>query len=393
MTTDDGSLKPGWTRVAFGDMATCVNERIDDPATAGVERYVGLEHLDSDSLTIRRWGSPTDVSATKLRFRKGDIIFGRRRVYQRKLAVADFDGICSAHAMVLRAKSQAVLPEFLPFFMQSDFFMDRAKTISVGSLSPTINWKTLEQEEFALPPLEDQRLYSKLLTLLHDARDRWRKCHLWLERACASFTISVCERLLEKYALVRLADVADVRYGLSITPSRRLSSVTVKRVPYLRVANVLRNSMNLSALKVINELDGDEKYRLHRGDVLIVEGHADPAEIGRACIWQDQVPHMLHQNHIIRVRCGECLSPDYLCSIINSPHGMRYFRSQTKSSSGLYTINSTVVGHYRLPLPPSSAQHSISRQLRSLASVNARILIQLRKLETLNKTVLKALVG
>ena len=141
----NGRLKPGWTRLAFGDVATCVNDRIDNPLDAGVERYVGLEHLDSDSLVIRRWGSPADVTATKLLFRKGDIIFGRRRVYQRKLAVADFDGICSAHALVLRAKSGAVLPPFLPFFMQSDVFMERAKAISVGSLSPTINWRTLAE--------------------------------------------------------------------------------------------------------------------------------------------------------------------------------------------------------------------------------------------------------
>lgn len=105
-----GRLQPGWTRVAFGDVAFCVNDRIDNPTDADVERYVGLEHLDSDSLVIRRWGAPSDVTATKLRFRKGDIIFGRRRVYQRKLAVADFDGICSAHSLVLRAKSRVVLP-------------------------------------------------------------------------------------------------------------------------------------------------------------------------------------------------------------------------------------------------------------------------------------------
>jgi len=74
----------------------------------GVDRYVGLEHLGSESLTISRWGLPTDVAATKLLFRRGDIILGRRRVYQRKLAVADFDGICSAHALVLRARSEAV---------------------------------------------------------------------------------------------------------------------------------------------------------------------------------------------------------------------------------------------------------------------------------------------
>jgi len=144
-------------------MAVIVNDRIDDPSEAGVDYYVGLEHLDSDSLTIRRWGSPSDVEASKLQFRAGDIIFGRRRVYQRKLAVAEFDGICSAHAMVLRARPAVALPEFLPFFMQSDLFMERAKEISVGSLSPTINWKTLAKEEFGLPPLEEQRRIAKVL--------------------------------------------------------------------------------------------------------------------------------------------------------------------------------------------------------------------------------------
>jgi hypothetical protein len=124
--------------VRFGELAICVNDRIDNPSEAGVERYVGLEHLDSDSLRIRRWGVPSDVEATKLLFRKGDIIFGRRRAYQRKLAVAEFDGICSAHAMVLRARSDVILPEFLPFFMQSDLFMERALAMQVYvSVQPT----------------------------------------------------------------------------------------------------------------------------------------------------------------------------------------------------------------------------------------------------------------
>src|SRR5438093_12402050 len=115
--------RKGWPIYRFDEMAVMVNDRIDDPAKADVEYYVGLEHLDSDSLTIRRWGSPSDVEATKLRFRAGDIIFGRRRVYQRKLAVARFDGICLAHAMVLRARSEPAWPEFLLFFLQSDLFM------------------------------------------------------------------------------------------------------------------------------------------------------------------------------------------------------------------------------------------------------------------------------
>lgn len=157
-----------WRSYRFDEMAVMVNDRIDDPSKADVEYYVGLEHLESESLTIRRWGSPSDVEATKLRFRAGDIIFGRRRVYQRKLGVAHFDGICSAHAMVLRAKPAVALPEFLPFFMQSDLFMERAKEISVGSLSPTINWKTLAKEEFALPPLDEQKRVAEVLRTAAD---------------------------------------------------------------------------------------------------------------------------------------------------------------------------------------------------------------------------------
>ena len=105
------------TTYRFDEMATQVNDRVDIPAESGVQRYVGLEHLDPDSLRIRRWGNITDVGATKLRFKPGDIVFGKRRVYQRKIAVADFEGICSAHAMVLRANPKVVLPSFLPFFI------------------------------------------------------------------------------------------------------------------------------------------------------------------------------------------------------------------------------------------------------------------------------------
>jgi len=169
-------LKPGWNVWRFEQMATNVNARIDNPSESGMKHYVGLEHLDTDSLKIRRWGSPDDVEATKLMFKKGDIIFGRRRAYQRKLGVAEFDGICSAHAMVLRAKPEVVLPKFLPFFMQSDLFMNRAVEISVGSLSPTINWKTMAMQEFILPPIDEQQRIVKLLLAIQEQTREIEDC-------------------------------------------------------------------------------------------------------------------------------------------------------------------------------------------------------------------------
>lgn len=174
----NNKLKPGWKIWRFDQMATNVNVRIDNPSESGMEHYVGLEHLDADSLKIRRWGTPSDVEATKLMFKKGDIIFGRRRAYQRKLGVAEFDGICSAHAMVLRAKPDVVMPKFLPFFMQSDLFMNRAVEISVGSLSPTINWKTMAAQEFALPPIHEQLTVVSSLLQKIETIERLREAEL-----------------------------------------------------------------------------------------------------------------------------------------------------------------------------------------------------------------------
>lgn len=176
------SLKPGWKMVKFGDIAQNVAVRVD-PADAKTDVYVGLEHLDPSTIHLRQWGHPSDVTGQKLAFKKGDVIFGRRRAYQRKLAVAEFDGICSAHAMVVRAKPKMILPEFLPFFLQSDMFMERAIEISVGSLSPTINWKTLRAQEFPLPPLDEQKRLAEILWAADDTAEAYESVLLSLERS------------------------------------------------------------------------------------------------------------------------------------------------------------------------------------------------------------------
>lgn len=317
---NDRSLKPGWTRVAFGEMAVCVNERIDNPASAGVDRYVGLEHLDSNSLTIRRWGSPNNVTAAKLRFRKGDIIFGRRRVYQRKLAVANFDGICSAHAMVLRAKkSQVVLPEYLPVFMQSDPFMDRAKTISVGSLSPTINWKTLEKEEFVLPPLDEQRRLARAMAKIVDVDDTLAQLNTRIDELLVSVYTTIfdgneCQRF-------QLKEFADVRMGRQRAPRHESGSHVV---PYLRAANIRDGKLDLTSVHEMNFNPSEQKiFRLRSGDILISEGCGSRARIGDNAVWNGEITGpVCFQNTVIRVRARERISPELL------KHWARYaFRS------------------------------------------------------------------
>jgi restriction endonuclease S subunit len=214
------SLKPGWKMVKFGDIAQNVAVRVD-PADAKTDVYVGLEHLDPSTLHLRQWGQPSDVTGQKLAFKKGDVIFGRRRAYQRKLAVAEFDGICSAHAMVVRAKPKMILTEFLPFFMQSDMFMERAIEISVGSLSPTINWKTLREQVFPLPPLDEQKRIAEILWAADEAVEKWTEAYRQAESALNSTRSQILQELSQTEVCVSLKDVG--RWVSGGTPSRSRS--------------------------------------------------------------------------------------------------------------------------------------------------------------------------
>jgi restriction endonuclease S subunit len=166
--------KSTWEPFKFDEIASKVSETVD-PNKTDIPIYIGLEHIDADDIHIRRQGTPDDVNGQKLKCYPGDVIFGKRRAYQRKAAIVDFEGICSAHAFVLRANPEVIDPQLFPFFLHSDQFMHRMIDISVGGLSPTINWGDLKHQEFLLPPKDQQAQLAELLwamdeVILNDKR-------------------------------------------------------------------------------------------------------------------------------------------------------------------------------------------------------------------------------
>ena len=163
--------KTGWEKFRFEEIAQKISETVD-PNTTELKTYVGLEHIDPEYIHIKHFGTPEDVSGGKLKCYPGDVIFGKRRAYQRKAAIVDFEGICSAHAFVFRANPKVIDPKLFPFFLHSDQFMHRAVDISVGGLSPTINWGDLKHQEFLLPPKEEQAKLAELLWAMDDVIEK-----------------------------------------------------------------------------------------------------------------------------------------------------------------------------------------------------------------------------
>lgn len=158
------TLKADWRTVKFGDVVKLSKARSQNPLADGIERYVGLEHLEPGDLRVRSWGDVADGTTFTNIFKPGQVLFGKRRAYQRKVAVADFTGVCSGDIYVFETQDPSVLlPELLPFICQTDAFFDHAVGTSAGSLSPRTNWTSLGDFEFQLPTTSEQ---SKLLQLL-----------------------------------------------------------------------------------------------------------------------------------------------------------------------------------------------------------------------------------
>ena len=280
------------------------------PEDSDRERYVGLEHLDPGTLEVTRWGAEVTPKGDKLLMKKGDVLFGRRRAYQKKVGIAPFDGIFSAHGMVLRPKADVVDPMFFPFFISSDMFLDEAIRVSVGSLSPTANWKDLRTLEFDLPSPGKQRELAGILSEAESLKGHYRKL------------LTTCDDVVKSQFVEMFGDL---RFNNKLMPIRALNEVASSRLgkmldskhqtgewrrPYLTNRNVQWFRFDFQEVNSMDFPPADQKeFSLLPGDLLVCEG----GEVGRCAIWRGQMKDCYFQKALHRVRCGNAIIPEYLC--------------------------------------------------------------------------------
>lgn len=155
--------KTHWKKYRFDEVCQQVNEATKDPQAEGLDHVIGLEHIEPGNLHITKWDTLEKETTFTRKFVKGQVLFGRRRAYQRKVAYAEFDGICSGDILVFEAIEEVLLPELLPFLIQSEGFFQKALATSAGSLSPRTKFKELADYEFLLPPKTEQMRLAELL--------------------------------------------------------------------------------------------------------------------------------------------------------------------------------------------------------------------------------------
>lgn len=196
------------SKVLLGDVAhehkeTCKGSKDGYP-------IVGLEHLMPEEITLTTWDEGSENTFTKM-FRKGNVLFGRRRAYLKKAAVAPFDGICSGDITVIEADPDKILPELLPFIIQNDDLFDFAVGKSAGSLSPRVKWEHLKNYEFELPDMDKQKELAEILWAIDDTKKSYQEL-------IAATDELVKSQFIEMFASTpkgKLEDVAVITMGQS----------------------------------------------------------------------------------------------------------------------------------------------------------------------------------
>lgn len=231
------ALKTGSRRVKFGDVVRLSKARSQDPLADGIERYVGLEHLEPSDLSIRSWGSVADGVTFTSVFQPGQVLFGKRRAYQRKVAVADFSGVCSGDIYVLETKdAKDLLPELLPFICQTDAFFDHAVGTSAGSLSPRTNWTSLADFEFALPTINEQKRLVELLGSIAALEEKLRTAEHEADRLQKAAMQDLLDADLNGWPSKPIGQVCKVTTGG--TPSRNNATYWNGGIPWVKTGEV-----------------------------------------------------------------------------------------------------------------------------------------------------------
>lgn len=392
--------KSNWSSYRFDEIAFKRSERVD-PNNTDLEIYVGLEHIDSESLHIKRFGTRDDVNGTKFRCRPGDIIFGRRRAYQRKAAIVDFEGFCSAHSLVLYANPEIIAPKLFPFFLHSDTFMHRAVDISVGSLSPTINWGTLKHQEFLLPPLDQQAELAELLWAGDDVTERSVKNTqrlFSLKKACMKKWLikGLRNSKLKKSPLGmipqdwEITTFEKVLFGMKSGLSRRIVKKDIG-IPVIFSGNIKENQLDTSELKYwfLNDPKGANvsNYILKEGDVLLCFINS-LSKIGKCCLFKDIGREAIYTTNLFRLQAGENLNNVFLYYLLCSDYIQRKIKQITMPAVNQASFTKSDFLRIKFSIPSTNEQIEIVKQLTNLDEGIEKTKLKSQSIKSLQKSII-----
>lgn len=379
--------------VKFGDVCSEVKITTKDPIADGYERYIGLEHLDSGSLKIQRWGiiAEDNPSFTRV-FKKDQILFGKRRPYLKKCAIAEFDGVCSGDILVLDIKNKIIPRDIFYYLVKSDKVWKEAIRSSSGSLSPRTKFKSLKDIEFRIPSknemINSQGFIKKTKEIIAHSR-----CFSQDVKFSAKATI----RCLLRYGIIQNRELTN--YGsLGSIPShwnwKKLDDLAKKNEPAIRTGPfgsalkadhwcaegrpvITIGCLGEYGYDASEELYIDESYAEKLSSYSVKSGDivfSRVADIGRSILVGEDLCTAIISSNLMKISLDEVkVDPRfYFYSIKYSPIVLHQVKRFT-NSGGRLLVTSRDLRKIKFPTPPYDEQIKIADFIERLLIITEKI--------------------
>ncbi len=261
-----------------------------DPEADGLTRIVGLDHLDPGSLRLSRWDGLAELSdgtSFSRVFRSGQVLFGKRRAYQRKVARPDFDGICSGDILVFEPKDTSITAELLPYVVQSDGFFAHALGTSAGSLSPRTKWSELAKYEFALPPIDEQRRITESLraaTAAIDASASACDAAILARRAFLAVRLSTAASARDGWMSTTIGTHFDCRSGATPKRSEQERYYSGGEIPWVKTLDLNEGVVSDTDERITDSALAETSCHLNGAGTVMVAMYGGYHQIGRTGI-------------------------------------------------------------------------------------------------------------
>ena len=426
-------LPGGWTSGPLSDFVTPRGEKAA-PADFPELPFIGMDHVEPHTTRIVGSVPSGQMKSRASRFYEDDVLYGRLRPYLNKVAQPRFDGLASGEFIVFEG-NELIDAGFLRYRLQARDFVNFASHLNEGD-RPRVNFAQIGTFEVLVPPREEQRRIVERIEHLFDEIDRgaenlrdgkraiepyrqsllksafegrltadWRAANP--DKTESTDTLLACARkqqpdcldaepsayggIPSQWLSLSLSSLGQVGGGLTKNQKRHDLPLRTK---YLRVANVYANRLVLDDVREIGVTAPElEKTRLEHGDLLFVEGNGSIKQIGRVAVWNDSIPNMTHQNHLIRFRSNGLLSPRFALYFMMSPVGRRSIVAQASSTSGLHTLSISKVEALPVPICSPAEQAEVVRildvRLETAEALDNEIDANLASAEALRQSILK----
>lgn len=363
MTWSKGPLKEHCALVTKGTTPTSLGYKYSDQGI----RFIRAQNIDNGRVIYQDSDlfidEATDEALRRSRLRPGDVLISIAGTIGRVGVVPEHAPSlnCNQAVAILRLKD-SLDRDYLRYWLSTAEAIRQIAGRSVTATISNLSLGQIKELEVPVPPLEEQRRIAEILELADGLRAKRREALAEVEGLTQAVFLEMFGK--DSFPITTLVDIGEVQGGLQV--SRKREGLP-QEVPYLRVANVHRDHLVLDEIKTIKVKENEKsRTELLKGDLLVVEGHGNSKEVGRCAIWTGGIQNCVHQNHLIRVRCGDKLTPRYACSVINSSLGRAYFEKSGKTTSGLNTISTKQVREFKMPLPPVPLQQKFAESVEAI---------------------------